>query len=172
MKFSDSREIRAAPEIVWAALFDPEVLRQCIPGCDEMTGNAAKGYTAVIQQKVGPLKVTVRGLLTLSDIVPGQAVTITGEGKGGAAGFAQGMARVTLTPSDIGTTLDYTMTATVGGKVAKLGSRLVDGFVRRLADQFFANLQDAVEPATAAEMAEATAQAGPRRGWFRRLTGG
>jgi carbon monoxide dehydrogenase subunit G len=171
VEFSDSREIRATPETVWAALFDPEVLRRSIPGCEAMTGNAARGYTAVITQKVGPVNVTVNGRLTLSDIVEGQAVTITGEGKGGASGFAEGRARVTLAPMGSGTLLSYTMTATIGGKVASLGSRLITGFVRRKTDQFFASLQDAVEPASAAELAEAGTEAGPRRGWFRRMIG-
>lgn len=171
MEFSDSREIRATPETVWAAILDPDVLRRCIPGCQSMTGNPAKGYTAVIKQKIGPVSASFSGLITLSDIVPGKAVTISGEGKGGAAGFAKGGARISLEPSEIGTTLGYTVEATVGGKIAQLGSRLIDGFVRRLADQFFANLQDAVEPASAAEVAEAGAEGAPKRGWFKRMIG-
>jgi carbon monoxide dehydrogenase subunit G len=171
VELTESRDIRAAPETVWAALFDPEVLRRCIPGCESMTGSVETGYKAVVRQKIGPLSATVTGLLTLTDIVEGRSLTITGEGTGGAAGFAKGSAKVALSPSDTGTKLDYTVTASVGGRVAQLGSRLVNGFLRRVAEQFFASLQDAVEPPTAAELAEAGPDAGPRRGWFRRMIG-
>ncbi len=169
MQLADSREIRAAPATVWAALFDPEVLRRCIPGCESMSGSAAQGYTAVVKQKVGPVSATFTGLITLSDIVEGSAVTLTGEGRGGAAGFAKGSARVTLAPSDIGTRLSYAVDAAVGGKLAQLGSRLIDGFMRKVADQFFANLQDAVEAPSEAEVADAGGA--PKRGWFRRMIG-
>lgn len=171
MDLTDSMEIRAAPETVWAALFDPEVLRLCISGCESMTGNRTDGYLAVIRQKVGPIHIPVRGRLSMTDIVEGRAVTIRGEGAGGATAAATGSARVTLTPSETGTTLAYTVTARVDGKIASLGSPLVDRALRRLAEQFFANLQDAVEPATAAEMAAAGPDAAPNRGWFRRMIG-
>jgi hypothetical protein len=172
VELSDSREIRAAPATVWAALFDPEVLRRCIPGCTEMTGERATGYTALIRQKIGPVSVNVRVRLTLTDIVEGRAVTITGAAKGGNKGQATGTARVSLAPSDTGTTLSYTVGATITGKVLNYGAPLIDRVLRRLSDQFFASLQDAVEPATAGEMAAAGPDAPPARGWFRRMLGG
>ena len=96
MDLSDERHIAAAPGVVWAALLDPEVLKACIPGCESMTGSPAEGFEAVVVQKVGPVKARFTGLVTLSDIVEGQGCTISGEGKGGAAGFARGAARIAL----------------------------------------------------------------------------
>ncbi|WP_323040875.1 carbon monoxide dehydrogenase subunit G [Gemmobacter sp.] len=167
MQMNDSRLIAAPPETVWAALFDPQVLKACVPGCEELTGTPADGFEAVVTQKVGPVKARFTGLVTLTDIVPGQGCTITGEGKGGAAGFAKGSARVTLTPEGEGTRLDYAVEANIGGKIAQLGSRIIDGFVRKMADEFFDRFQEAVEPADeAAPEGEA-----PKKGWFKRLIG-
>ena len=167
MQMNDSRLIAAPPETVWAALFNPQVLKACVPGCEELTGTPADGFEAVVTQKVGPVKARFTGLVTLTDIVPGQGCTITGEGKGGAAGFAKGSARVTLTPEGEGTRLDYAVEANIGGKIAQLGSRIIDGFVRKMADEFFDRFQEAVEPADeAAPEGEA-----PKKGWFKRLIG-
>ena len=145
MQLADQRQISAAPELVWAALFDPEVLAACVPGCESMTGSPEDGFEAVVVQKVGPVKARFTGVVKLSDIVEGQSCTISGEGKGGAAGFAKGAARVTLTPSEGGTLLGYEVDASVGGKLAQLGSRIIDGFARKMADEFFQRFQDAVE---------------------------
>jgi carbon monoxide dehydrogenase subunit G len=168
---TDSREIRAAPETVWAALFDPEVLRQCIPGCESLKGTREEGYNAIIQAKAGPLDARLRVRLTVSDIVEGRTVTILGEGKGNTAGYISGTARVTLAPSDIGTRLGYMVKATVGSKVASLGAPLINRALRRLADRFFGNLQNALEPAGADETAGAAVGEAPRRGWFQRMMG-
>ena len=85
MQLTDSREIAATPEIVWAAILDPEVLKQCVPGCQEMTGSPEEGFEAKVVQKVGPVKATFKGSVTLSDMQPPESLTLTGEGKGGAA---------------------------------------------------------------------------------------
>jgi len=85
MQLTDSREIAATPEIVWAAILDPEVLKQCVPGCQEMTGSPEEGFEAKVVQKVGPVKATFKGTVTLSDMQPPESLTLTGEGKGGAA---------------------------------------------------------------------------------------
>lgn len=173
MKLSDSREIRAEPAVVWAAILDPEVLKACLPGCQSLTGSVADGYEAVVKQKVGPVSATFTGLVQLSDIVEGQSLRISGEGKGGVAGFAKGGANVTLEPISEGTRLSYDVEASVGGKIAQLGSRIIDGFAKKMADEFFTRFQDAVEgPDEVEGGGEASPEAAPRKGWFKRLVGG
>ncbi len=175
MHMSDQREIKATPAEVYAAILDPETLKACVPGAQEVTGNPEEGYTAVVTQKVGPVKATFTGTVTMSDMVPNEKLTIAGEGKGGAAGFAKGGAVVTLTPSAAGTTLGYEVEAKVGGKLAQLGSRLIDGFAKKMADQFFANLQTQLEGPP--EEAEAETEAAPadtpekKKGWLKKITG-
>lgn len=176
MQMSETREIAAPPADVWAALFDPEVLRACVPGCEELSGSVEEGFTATVLQKVGPVKARFKGEITLSDIVEGVAATLSGEGKGGAAGFAKGAARITLTPSETGTQLRYDVEAKVGGKLAQLGSRIIDGFARKLADQFFERFQAEVEgPAEGGTDQEDGADTGgdgqeaKPKGWIKRL---
>ncbi|MCV2869581.1 carbon monoxide dehydrogenase subunit G [Defluviimonas sp. WL0002] len=177
MELKDTRAIAALPEAVWAAILDPEVLKACIPGCESITGTPEDGFEAVVVQKVGPVKARFTGVVTLSDMVPGQSLTISGEGKGGPAGFAKGGARVRLEPDGEGTTLSYEVQAAVGGKLAQLGSRIIDGFARKLADEFFARLQGAVEaPDEDDQPEEAALDASgegkeKKKGWFRRMTG-
>ena len=145
MKLSEERIIAAPPEVVWAGILDAEVLKECIPGCQELTGNPEDGFEAVVVQKVGPVKATFKGVVALSDIEPGVGCRLQGEGKGGAAGFAKGGATVRLTPEGDGTLLSYDVDASVGGKLAQLGSRLIDSFAKKLADKFFANFQETME---------------------------
>lgn len=146
MEMTDSRHLAADRAAVWAALNDPVVLQACIPGCETLTGSVDDGFSAVVKQKVGPVKATFKGAVSMSDVVPGERYTITGEGKGGVAGFAKGGANVRLSDApDGGTTLDYAVTAKVGGKLAQLGSRMVDSFARKMADSFFAQFQAHVE---------------------------
>jgi carbon monoxide dehydrogenase subunit G len=176
---TDSRTIAASPEEVWNAILDPEVLKQCVPGCTEMSGNAEDGFEATVVQKVGPVKATFKGTVVLSDMVPGQSLTLTGEGKGGAAGFAKGGADVKLNAVEGGTELHYDVDAKVGGKLAQLGSRIIDGFAKKMADQFFSNFQSVVEGPqdadadtadTAADATEADAEGGEKKkGWFKKL---
>jgi carbon monoxide dehydrogenase subunit G len=171
MELTDQRDIAAPPEAVWSALIDPAVLQQCIPGCQEMTGNATDGFECVAVQKVGPVKATFKAQITLSNVVAGQSCTISGEGKGGPAGFAKGGADVVLTPTGEGTRLSYDVEAKVGGKLAQLGSRIIDGFAKKMADQFFDTFKKVVEGGTETE-------GGPphdsspeeKKGWFKRLT--
>ena len=173
MQLADHRDIAATPEMVWSAILNPEVLKACIPGCESMKGTAEDGYEAVVVQKVGPVSARFTGIVHLSDITPGQSVTISGEGKGGPAGFAKGGARVTLAPEGDGTRLSYAVEANVGGKIAQLGSRIIDGFARKLADQFFENFKSAVEQpveAASADLAEAD-ETTSKKGWFRRIIG-
>ena len=171
MHMSDSRTIAATPQEVWAAILDADVLKQCVPGCQEMHGSPDEGFDATVVQKVGPVKATFKGHVTLSDMVPNQSLTLSGEGKGGAAGFAKGGADVTLKEVEGGTELHYEVDAKVGGKLAQLGSRIIDGFAKKMADQFFANFQQAVEgPAEETAEAPAEAEGGEKKkGWFKKL---
>jgi len=145
MELSGSRVINADRATVWARLNDADTLRASIPGCTELTGSPAEGFEAVVTQKVGPVKATFRGKVTLSDVVEGVSYRIAGEGSGGVAGFAKGGADVRLADHEDGTELSYDVQAQVGGKIAQLGSRLINGFAKKMADQFFENFQNAVE---------------------------
>ncbi len=145
MELTGSRTIRAPRETVWARLNDAETLKACIPGCEELTGSAEDGFEAVVKQKVGPVKATFKGAVTVSDAHPPESYRIAGEGKGGVAGFAKGGADVKLTEVPEGTELNYVVDAKVGGKIAQLGSRLIDSFASKMADTFFENFKDQVE---------------------------
>ncbi len=169
MEMHGTRQIAASRETVWAALNSAEVLKLSIPGCQELTGSPEEGFAATVKQKVGPVSATFQGRVQLSDVVPLTSYTISGEGKGGAAGFAKGGAKVRLEDRDGGTLLAYEVQASVGGKLAQLGSRIIDGFAKKMADAFFDNLRTAVEPPEEAPAAEAPA--GKQAGWFRRMTG-
>lgn len=169
MQMSDSREIKAPQEQVWAAILDPEVLKQCVPGCTEMAGNADEGFEATVVQKVGPVKATFKGQVTLSDVDAPNTVTLSGEGKGGAAGFAKGGAVVRLEPTEAGTMLHYEVEAKVGGKLAQLGSRIIDGFAKKMADQFFANFQNTVEGPQDPDAEGAEPAAGEKKSWLKRI---
>ncbi|WP_415401896.1 CoxG family protein [Tateyamaria sp. SN3-11] len=171
MQMSDTRQIAAAPQEVYAALLNPDVLKACVPGATEVTGSPEDGFEASVTQKVGPVKATFKGQVTLSDMVENESLTITGEGKGGAAGFAKGGAEVRMTPVDGGTELSYDVEAKVGGKLAQLGSRIIDGFAKKMADQFFSNLQATLEGPAEAEAGDAPAEGDAEKGWLGRLTG-
>jgi hypothetical protein len=146
MELTATRTIAADRATVWTALNDADTLKACIPGCEELTGSPEDGFAAVVKQKVGPVKATFKGEVVLSDVVPLQGYTITGEGKGGVAGFAKGAAQVTLSDAaGGGTDLHYVVDAKVGGKLAQLGSRLIDSFARKMADQFFDRFQARLE---------------------------
>ena len=136
-----SQLIPAPAAEVWAALLDSDVLRDCVPGCQEMAGDPEQGFEATVVQKVGPVKATFRGAVTLEDMVPPESLTLRGEGKGGAAGFAKGGARITLTEEEEGTRLDYDVEAQIGGKLAQLGSRIINSFAKKMADEFFARFR-------------------------------
>jgi len=136
MEMSGERKIAADRETVWAALMQPEVLKECVPGAQEVTGSAADGFEATVVQKVGPVKATFKGAVTFADMNEPEALRLEGEGKGGAAGFAKGAADVRLEAIESGTKLTYDVEAKVGGKLAQLGSRIVDGFAKKMADQF------------------------------------
>ena len=165
MQMSDKRDIKADRATVWAALLSPEVLKECVPGAQEVTGTPEDGFDAVVVQKVGPVKATFKGVVTFSDRVEGESLTLTGEGKGGVAGFAKGGAKLRLEDIEAGTRLIYEVEARVGGKLARLGSRIVDGFAKKMADQFFTRFEQVLEgPADEDDEAELE-----KKGWLKRL---
>jgi uncharacterized protein len=178
MNLTGLRVLGASPADVWAAILDPQVLKDCIPGCESMTGSIADGFEAVVVQKVGPVSARFTGVVHLTDIDEGRSVKISGEGKGGAAGFAKGGAAVSFDPVPEGTQLTYAVEAHVGGKLAQLGSRIIDGFAKKLADEFFARFQAVVEgggeadAAPVADDAESAEGETEKKGWFGRLIGG
>ncbi|MYM54574.1 CoxG family protein [Thalassovita mangrovi] len=174
MQMTDSREIAADRQTVWAALLSADVLKECVPGCQEMTGSPEDGFEATVTQKVGPVKATFKGAVSLSDIVEGESLTLSGEGKGGAAGFAKGGAKVTLEDlPEGGTKLSYEVDAKVGGKLAQLGSRIIDGVARKMADQFFERFQTTVEgPAEPEEASDEAPEGEQKKGWVKKVFGG
>jgi carbon monoxide dehydrogenase subunit G len=149
MDMSGSHRIEASREAVWAALNDPDILRQCIPGCEEVVRQSDTEMTAKVVAKVGPVSAKFAGKVTLSDLDPPNGYTISGEGSGGAAGFGKGGATVTLSDDGGATLLTYTAKAQVGGKLAQIGSRLVDATARKMAEEFFARFTRIVGPAPA-----------------------
>ena len=169
MNLNNTRVINADCATVWAAILDPEALKACVPGCQQMEGTPKDGFTTTVVQKVGPVKATFKGVVTLADMVPPESLTLSGEGKGGAAGFAKGDARVRLEEQGPQTVLHYEVEAKVGGKLAQLGSRIIDGFSKKMADQFFDNFQEHVGTPETADP-EPEAQDGPsKKGWLKRL---
>lgn len=159
MDMTGEYRIAAPREKVWEALNDPEILAQCIPGCEEIVKLSDTDFTARVMAAVGPMKTRFTGKLTLSDLDPPTSYKISGEGQGGAAGFAKGAAQVRLEDDGGATVLRYTVHATVGGKLAQIGARLVDGTARKMADEFFGKFTQVVGPAEV--VAEAPAAAAP-----------
>ena len=137
MDMTGEYKIAATRERVWAALNDPEILRQAIPGCDELNKLSDTELEATAKAKIGPVSARFKGKVVLSDLKPSDGYTLTGEGSGGAAGFAKGEAKVTLVADGDATILRYVVKATIGGKLAQLGQRLVDGAAKKMADEFF-----------------------------------
>jgi len=137
MDMQGEQRIAAPRDVVWAALNDPEVLKECIPGCQSVEKTSDTGFSAVVVAKVGPVSAKFSGKVTLSDIDPPNGYTISGEGQGGVAGFGKGGAKVTLSDDGAGTLLRYTASAQVGGKLAQIGSRLVDSAAAKMAEDFF-----------------------------------
>ncbi len=139
MDMTGQHTIPAPRQTVWEALNDPDVLKQCIPGCEEIERTGDNGFTAKVSVKVGPVKAKFGGAVTLSDIDPPNGYTISGEGKGGAAGFAKGGAKVKLDDVDGGaaTLLSFEVNAAIGGKLAQLGARLIDSTAKKYANDFF-----------------------------------
>ena len=147
MAFTMSGEVQlnATKETVYAKLNDPAVLKACIPGCEELDMVSPTEFVAVSVIKIGPVKAKMKGKVKLIDLDPPNGYKITGEGEGGVAGFAKGGATVALAEKDGGTLLSYNVEAQIGGKLAQLGQRLINGAAKKLADEFFANFAKAVQ---------------------------
>ncbi|UTW52415.1 carbon monoxide dehydrogenase subunit G [bacterium SCSIO 12827] len=165
MDLKDQRRIAAPREAVFAALNDPEILAKAIPGCESLDKVSDTEFAAVVTAKVGPVRAKFNGQVTLSDLNPPESYTITGEGKGGAAGFAKGGAVITLVEDGDGTLLNYEVKADVGGKLAQLGGRLIEGTSKKLAGEFFSTFEQlVVESVGAAPADDAAAQPAPAVG--------
>lgn len=147
MQMNGEELIGASKERVWEALNDPEILRQAIPGCQSIEKTADDAFAATVKVKIGPVKATFKGDVTLSNMDAPNGYTITGEGKGGAAGFGKGGADISLKDADNGTLLIYDVNASVGGKMAQIGSRLIDGTAKKLAGEFFSSFNELVSNA-------------------------
>ena len=145
MTMNGEVQLAASREAVWTKLNDPEVLKVCIPGCEELEKTDDGGFRAVAKMKVGPVSARFRGKVMLSDLDPPNGYRISGEGEGGVAGFAKGGATVKLSERDSGTLLSYDVEAQIGGKLAQLGQRLINGTAKKLADEFFGNFANAVQ---------------------------
>jgi len=145
MTMNGEVQLAASREAVWAKLNDPDVLKACIPGCEELEKTEDHGFRAVAKMKVGPVSARFKGRVTLSDLDPPNGYKISGEGEGGVAGFAKGGATVALAEKDGGTLLTYDVEAQIGGKLAQLGQRLINGTAKKLADEFFTNFAKAVQ---------------------------
>ena len=146
MDMTGERYIPLPQQQVWEALNDPEVLKACIPGCDSIEKQSDTEYKVAMTAAVGPVKAKFSGKLQLSDLNPPSSYSLAFEGSGGAAGFGKGGAQVSLAPEAGGTKLSYTAKATVGGKLAQVGSRLVDAAARKMADDFFSRFDATVAP--------------------------
>jgi carbon monoxide dehydrogenase subunit G len=180
MDMNGTQRIEASREKVYAALNDVDVLKQCIPGCETIEKLSDAQMRATVTLKVGPVKASFKGMVTLSDLDPPNGYTITGEGSGGPAGFAKGGASVKLVPDGEATILEYTAKADIGGKLAQLGSRLIDGTARKLTGDFFekfgaivgAPAEPEAEAMAAAVLADdeaAPAPAEKKDGWLRKV---
>ncbi|MFZ4747550.1 MAG: CoxG family protein [Sphingomonas sp.] len=171
MNLSDRQRIEAPKATVWAALNNPEILRQCIPGCKEIEQISTTEMTAKATIKIGPITATFGGRVTFSDIDPPNGYTISGEGQGGVAGVAKGSAVVRLEEAGSATVLHYDVRADVGGKIAQLGARLIDATARKLAGEFFTKFSAVVAPppGAAAESPQPEAHVPHNHGWFSRL---
>lgn len=146
MDFTGRYVIPAPPETVWDAIQNPDILKACIPGCESLEKTADNAFEARTTLKIGPVKATFKGKVILDEMEPPRRCVLRGEGQGGVAGFAKGEAEVLLTPEDGQTVLTYTAKASIGGKLAQIGQRLIDGAAKQVADDFFSRFVDAISP--------------------------
>jgi uncharacterized protein len=163
MEMSGEQHIPLTQQRVWEALNDPEILKACIPGCESIDRVSENEYKVAMTAAVGPVKAKFSGKLLLSDINPPNSYSLAFEGSGGSAGFGKGSAQVNLAPESGGTLLTYRATASVGGKLAQIGSRLIDGVAKKMADDFFIRFNKTVAP-SAIPAPDAVVQASPPPG--------
>ena len=144
MEMKGEQLIPAPQKVVWSALNDPQMLKECVPGCESITLAGDNTYEVLMVARVGPVAAKFKGKLVLSDINPPQSYSLSFEGQGGPAGFAKGGAQVSLLPQGILTKLSYDVKASVGGKLAQIGSRLVDAAARKVAEDFFRTFNEKI----------------------------
>ena len=161
MDMTGEQRIAAPKQVVWDALNDADALKASIPGCDEIDKKSDTEFSALVSLAVGPVKARFSGEVTLGDIDAPNGYTLSGQGSGGAAGFGKGEAKVTLTEEDGETVITYTAHATVGGKLAQIGQRLIDATAKKLAKQFFENFATYLEAQGAPEGAVGEAAKAP-----------
>ena len=162
MEMTGEQLIPAAQAEVWRGLNDPEVLKACISGCESIERLSDTEYTVVTTAAIGPVKAKFRGKLLLADLVPPNSYSLSFDGQGGAAGFGKGTAKVSLAAEGAGTRLSYAVKAQVGGKLAQIGSRLIDGVAKKMADDFFSAFKQKIAgPAAAEPAAEVAPGAAP-----------
>ncbi|MFL6650166.1 MAG: CoxG family protein [Sulfurifustaceae bacterium] len=174
MEMSNAQTVPASPEQTWRALNDPETLKASIPGCESMEKISDTEYAVSMTARVGPVNAKFKGKMRLADLNPPTSYTVSFEGQGGAAGFAKGNAKVNLTPEGAGTRVGYTVSAQVGGKLAQVGSRLIDGAAKKIADDFFARFaaqlgakqETATSTAGGVAPAKGSAKSGTGRVWL------
>ncbi|HEX5477007.1 MAG TPA: carbon monoxide dehydrogenase subunit G [Burkholderiales bacterium] len=142
MEMTGEQLVPASQQDTWTALNDPQVLKACVPGCESITPTGENEYQVLMVAKVGPVSAKFKGKLTLSDVRPPDSYSISFEGQGGPAGFAKGGAQVRLAAEGGKTRLAYAVKANVGGKLAQIGSRLVDAAAKKVADDFFRNFNE------------------------------
>ena len=147
MKLTGSYKLNVKKDIVWKALNNPDILKQCIPGCDTFEKDSDNSFTATATNQIGPMNATFSGKITLSNIRVNESYTLSGEGQS-SVGFANGTANVSINENNGTTTLNYEVNVNVGGKVAQLGSRLIDGVAKKMSDYFFGRFADLVSPRT------------------------
>lgn len=164
MQLTGEYSLPAKPADVWRALNDPDVLRRCIPGCQSLEKLSDTAFKATVGTRIGPLQATFNGEVTLSDLDPPNGYTISGSGSGGVVGAARGGAKVRLTPEGDGTKLTYDVDAQVTGKIAQLGSRLIDSTAKMMAGQFFDTFRDIVSQPAEAAVADVTTKPKPAGG--------
>lgn len=147
MEMQGTRRLAVSQQQAWDALNDPQVLKACIPGCDRVEATGENQYAIGMAVKVGPVAARFNGKITLLDVLPPNSYTLNFEGQGGAAGFGKGNAKVMLTPPEegAGCVLNYTATAQVGGKIAQVGQRLIDGVAKAMAEDFFKRFEGEME---------------------------
>jgi len=170
MELTGERLIAAPIATVWAGLNDPEVLKACINGCESLERTGDDAFAALVAVRVGPVSAKFKGNLRMSDVKPPESYTIAFDGQGGVAGFGKGSADVRLAPEGEGTRLSYQARAQVGGKMAQVGSRLIDAAAAKIAEDFFAAFEAKVAPPSAegavAEAAPAAPAGGSKMVWW------
>jgi len=169
MDMTGTQRIEAPREKVYAALNDIDVLKQCIPGCETIEKLSDTQMRATVTLRVGPVKASFIGMVTLSELDPPNGYTIAGEGSGGAAGFAKGGAKVRLEADGKATILNYTAKADIGGKLAQLGGRLIDSTAKKLAGDFFEKFGSIVGKPPAPAEAQAAAGTASKEGWLAKI---